>query len=75
MFTGALARLAAAGVPKGAVFRPQAPDTLGTKSPTYVPTKMDITLELLPVQTRQQVSKEFTMRDFATGALQKKGFW
>jgi len=75
VFTGALARLAAAGVPKGAVNRGAPTDTLGTNSPTYVPTKMTMTIELLPMQTRQQVSQEFNMRDFASGALIKKGFW
>lgn len=75
VFTAAMGRLAAAGVPKGAVYRPEAAETLGTIQPTYVPTKMQITLDLLPMQTRQQVSQEFNMRDFATGALLKKGFW
>jgi hypothetical protein len=75
VFTGALARLAAAGVPKGAINRGAPTDTLGTNSPTYVPTKMTMTIELLPMQTRQQVSQEFNMRDFASGALIKKGFW
>jgi hypothetical protein len=36
---------------------------------------MTMTIELLPMQTRQQVSQEFNMRDFASGALIKKGFW
>ena len=75
VFTGALARLANAGVPKGAINRAAPADTLGTNSPTYVPTKINITIELLPMQTRQQVSQEFNMRDFASGALIKKGFW
>jgi hypothetical protein len=75
VFAGALGRLAAAGIPKGAINVPPPADTLGTQSPTYVPTKIEITIELLPMQTRQQVSQVFNMRDFASGALLRKGFW
>ena len=75
VFTGALARLSAAGVPKGAVNRAPPAETLGTNSPTYVPTKIDIAIDLLPMQSRQQVSQGFNMKDFASGALIKKGFW
>jgi hypothetical protein len=75
VFAGAQGRLAAAGIPKGAINVPPPADTLGTKSPTYVPTKIEITIELLPMQTRQQVSQVFNMRDFASGALLRKGFW
>jgi hypothetical protein len=75
IFAGAMARLSSAGIPKGAINIPPPADTLGTRSPTYVPTLMQITLELLPMQTRQQVSQEFNMRDFASGSLLRKGFW
>jgi hypothetical protein len=49
--------------------------TLGTDSPTYVPTKMEISLTLLPVQSRQQVSKQFSVKNFANGNLLRGGFW
>lgn len=75
VFVGALARLTNAGATKGAIYRPPAADTLGTIVPTYVPTKMDMTIEMLPMQTRQQVSQEFSLKDFASGNLQRKGFW
>lgn len=42
---------------------------------TYVPTKMEISLTLLPVQTRAQVSKQFSVKGFANGDLLKGGFW
>jgi hypothetical protein len=76
-FSSALARLKAARLPKGAQ-RPLPPvtaPTLGLNSPTYVPTKMEITIVLHPMQTRQQVSKQFAVRDFAPGRLQRGGFW
>jgi hypothetical protein len=42
---------------------------------SYVPTKMEIDITLIPVQTRSQVSKQFSLADFANGDLLKKGFW
>jgi hypothetical protein len=52
-----------------------APRTLGTNSPTYVPTKIDISLILHPMQSRQQISQEFSLKDYANGSLIEKGFW
>ena len=63
------------GVTKGAQQDPPAPPTLGKNSPTYVPTKMEITVSLLPVQTRAQVSQVFSLKSFANGDLIKGGFW
>jgi hypothetical protein len=47
----------------------------GTGTTTYVPTKMDIQLTLLPVQTRQQVSQQFSLKNFSNGNLLRGGFW
>ena len=60
----------------GAVTAPFAPlGSLAVGNPTYVPTKMTISLTLLPVQTRTQVSQQFSVRGFANGNLLKGGFW
>jgi hypothetical protein len=73
---GSYNRLANAFLTKGgAANTPTTPPNLGLKSPTYVPTKMDIQLTLLPVQSRQQVSKQFSLKKFANGDLIKGGFW
>ena len=77
--SGAVARLqtlfSGQGINYGAeILRPQ-PPTLGQNQPTYVPTKLEISLNLLPMQSRQQVSREFSLRDYASGQLLKKGFW
>jgi hypothetical protein len=74
-FSAAIQRLNAIGQPKGGINIPPAPPTLGTNSPTYVPTKIEIQLTLLPTQTRQQVSQEFSLQKFANGNLLKGGFW
>lgn len=47
----------------------------GTTQTTYVPTKMEITVTLLPLQTRNQVSQQFSLKNFANGNLLKGGFW
>lgn len=68
-------RLDAAGLSAGGLYIPPAPPTLGTNSPTYVPTKMEIAITLLPIQTRAQVSQQFSLEKFGNGNLQKGGFW
>jgi hypothetical protein len=61
-------------IPKGAIFTPPNP-ARSSSAATYVPTKIDISITLLPVQSRKQVSQQFNMQDFANGNLIKKGFW
>jgi len=63
------------GIKKGAISSPPPPPTLGTNRPTYVPTKMDISLVLHPMQSREQVSKQFSLKQYANGDLLKGGFW
>jgi hypothetical protein len=62
-------------VPQGGQQPLPQPFTLDQPGVTYVPTKISIQLTLLPVQTRGQVSKEFNLKDYASGALLKKGYW
>lgn len=59
----------------GAMTTPPAPANLGLNSPTYVPTKMTMTLTLLPIQSRQQISQQFSLKGYASGSLLKGGFW
>jgi hypothetical protein len=47
----------------------------GTGQTTYVPTKMEIQITLLPIQTRSQISQQFSLKEFANGNLLKGGFW
>jgi len=46
-----------------------------TSNATYVPTKIEIQLTLLPIQTRNQVSQQFSLKDYANGSLLRGGFW
>lgn len=68
-------RLTGANLPKGAVNYPPAPPNLGLNSPTYVPTKMQVILTLLPMPTRSQVTQQFSLERYANGNLLKGGFW
>ena len=74
-------RLRNALLPKGAL--PNVPQELLTVSQsvtnldnaTYVPTRIDVTISLLPIQTRNQQSQQFSVKEFASGDLLKGGFW
>ena len=68
-------RLANAFLPPGAMEALPAPLKSLIANPTYVPSKMDMTITLLPVQSRQQVSQQFSLAGFANGQLLRGGFW
>ena len=74
-------RLTNAALPQGAVPNVPAQSLLDMQSvtniadATYVPTKCEIQLTLMPIQTRSQQSQQFNMKAFANGNLLKGGFW
>jgi hypothetical protein len=68
-------RLATAFLPAGAQNVIPAPLQSLLSNPTYVPSKIDLQISLLPVQSRSQVSKQFSLKGFANGQLLKGGFW
>jgi len=76
-----ISRLRNALLPKGAL--PNVPQELITVSQsvsnidnsTYVPTKITVQINLLPIQTRNQQSQQFSVKGFANGDLLKGGFW
>ena len=74
-FSYAQERIRAAGLPRGGEVFPPPPPTLGLSRPTYVPTRMEISLILHPMQSRQQVSQQFSVKEYGPGRLQEKGFW
>lgn len=47
----------------------------GTSRTTYVPTRIEINVTLHPIQTRNQVSQQFSLQNFANGNLLRGGFW
>ena len=73
-------RIVNAGLEKFFPANKPAPDPVvgsvnNTQLANYVPTKMEIDITLIPVQTRSQVSKQFSLKGFANGDLIKGGFW
>ena len=71
----AVNRLQNSGLFPGAQANPLTTSNLPVGTPTYVPTKMEIAITLLPMQSRQQVSTQFSLKQFANGNLLKGGFW
>jgi hypothetical protein len=41
----------------------------GTVDPTYVPTKIQMTIGAVPIVTRNDISNRFSLKDYATGSL------
>jgi hypothetical protein len=79
---GTIQRLLTNGLTKGAQPKPPVPGPVtqnvtnqNSINSTYVPTKMDINITLYPVQTRNQVSQQFSLAGFAQGRLLQGGFW
>jgi hypothetical protein len=75
-----LRRLTTSQLPKGAQGTPADLGVVrntvnGLGQTTYVPTKIEISVVLHPLQTRQQVSQGFSLENFAKGNLLKGGFW
>jgi hypothetical protein len=73
--TAVLGRLLGIKAAPGGMTKPPPPATLQINSPTYVPTKIDISLTLLPIQSRSDISKIFNLQQYSTGQLLKGGFW
>lgn len=78
--SAAVGRLTAAGITKGAEPGAPGPSPISQNvnnltAATYVPTKIEINITLLPTNTRSQVSQQFSVTEFANGNLLKGGFW
>jgi hypothetical protein len=72
-------RLKATGAAPGALANPPVFNSAksSTEKPTYVPTKISITISAVPIVTRNDISNTFSLKDYATGSLlrgtQRKG--
>ena len=64
-------RLSSVGIDQGGLPKPTvfSNPTSGTIEPTYVPTKVQIQIQCIPVVSRKDISDRFSFRDYATGAL------
>lgn len=72
-FNSTAARLAGTGVVPGGFVPPATFSNsnvpTGTVEPTYVPTKMSLQIQCLPVLSRKVISDEFSLEQYATGKL------
>jgi hypothetical protein len=78
--SAAIGRLTAAGLTPGGGPDVPTPNAINQNvnnltGATYVPTKIEISITLLPTNTRSQVSQQFSVEQFANGSLLKDGFW
>ena len=60
---------------KGGMSADPAWNSLSGSQATYVPTKLQINLTCLPVVTRNDISNNFSVEQYATGKLFKGGIW
>ncbi len=77
--SGSKTRLGSSGLTPGGVGKPAAFSGLASQDKvTYVPTKISLSLTLVPVVTRNDISKNFSLKDYAAGKLSAKtggGIW
>ena len=74
-WAGSTVRKIINGLPNGAENKVPSAPILGQNNPTYVPTKLSINLQLLPVQSRREVSQGFSLESYSKGNLLRGGYW
>ena len=55
--------------PGGGVAPPRFNVNYSTKTPTYVPTKISLSITAIPIVTRNDISNNFSLREYGTGEL------
>lgn len=80
-FLSSVLRLQSAGLKPGANSNDPRWKTNKVVTPTYVPTKISLTLQLIPVVSRRDISTRFSLQGYANGKLYSgsrsnaKGMW
>ena len=62
-------------VPIGGISKDPTWNSLSNSAATYVPTKIQLSLNALPVVTRADISNNFSLEKYASGELLKRGIW
>jgi hypothetical protein len=70
-----MGRLAGSGLSRGGITAAPKFTSLSNSEATYVPTKIQLTISCVPVVSRNDISNNFSVSDYATGSLTKKGIW
>ena len=70
IFGATNSRLQSSGLQPGALAPPvYFTENAGTREPTYVPTKIQMAITAVPIVTRNDISNQFSLKKYATGAL------
>ncbi len=70
-----LGRLFGSNLNKGGGITTPAFNNLSNPQATYVPTKIQLIINAIPIVTRGDVANNFSLKNYATGDLVKKGYW
>jgi len=70
-----LGRLRGAGLRRGAISGAPQFNTLSNSEATYVPTKIQFNISCVPVVSRNDISRNFSLEQYGSGSLTKKGIW
>jgi len=70
-----LDRLLGNNLKKGGISKEPTFSQLSNSQATYVPTKLSISLSLLPIVTRYDIANNFSVTEYAKGKLFKGGIW
>jgi len=68
-------RALASRVPIGGISKDPTWNSLSNSAATYVPTKIQLSLNALPIVTRADISNNFSLEKYASGELLKRGIW
>jgi hypothetical protein len=68
-------RALASKVPIGGISKDPTWNSLSNSAATYVPTKIQLSLNALPVVTRADIANNFSLEKYASGELLKRGIW
>lgn len=74
-WAGSTVRKLLNGLPDGGEVYTPAAQSLSQNNATYVPTKVEFNMQLLPVNTRRETSQRFSLGEYANGNLLRGGFW
>jgi hypothetical protein len=64
-------RMQGSNVPPGGNYAPPKWTTSTNVEPTYIPTKLQMSITALPIVTRKDISDNFSVKEYATGNLMK----
>jgi hypothetical protein len=70
-----LGRLRGAGLSRGAMSGAPKFNSLSNTEATYVPTKIQFSISCVPVVSRNDISRNFSLEQYGSGSLTKKGIW